>query len=104
MLHGQLSLGLSATVVKTWSLGRYTSRAAWYHLAPSIDRMQTYILLQGALDAIGACCDGVVDNFGVCNGYDASGIFQVALAEGSSITVLAAALGLTSSKLISATE
>ena len=66
--------------------------------------MQMYIFLQGALDAIGACCDGVVDNFGVCNGYDASGIFQVALAEGSSVTVLAAALGLTSSKLISATE
>lgn len=60
--------------------------------------------LQGALDATGACCDGVVDNFGVCNGYDASGVFQVALAEGSSVTPLASALGLSSSKIVSASE
>lgn len=57
-------------------------------------------MLQGALDATGACCDGVVDNFGVCNGYDASGVFQVALAEGSSIATLASALGLSSSKIL----
>ena len=61
-------------------------------------------MLQGALDATGACCDGVVDNFGVCNGYDASGVFQLALAEGSSVTALASALGLSSSKIISASE
>ncbi len=46
----------------------------------------------------------MVDNFGVCNGYDASGIFQVALAEGSSTTATAAALGLASSGLTSASE
>ena len=46
----------------------------------------------------------MVDNFGVCNGYDASGIFQVALAEGSSVTALAAALGVKSSVLTSASE
>ena len=61
-------------------------------------------MLQGALDATGACCDGVVDNFGVCNGYDASGVFQVALAEGASVTLLASALGLSSSKIVSASE
>ena len=60
------------------------------------------VLLQGALDAVGACCDGVVDNFGVCNGYDASGIFQVALAGRSSVSALAAALGLSNTKLASA--
>ena len=57
-------------------------------------------MLQGALDATGACCHGVVDNFGVCNGYDASGVFQVALAEGASVATLASALGLSSSKIL----
>ena len=61
-------------------------------------------VLQGALDATGACCDGVVDNFGVCNGYDASGVFQVALAEGASIATLASSLGLSSSKVTPASE
>lgn len=61
-------------------------------------------MLQGALDATGACCDGVVDNFGVCNGYDASGVFQVALAEGASAATLASALGLTSSRVSTASE
>ena len=60
--------------------------------------------VQGALDATGACCDGVVDNFGVCNGYDASGIFQVALAEGASVTALTSALGLSTSTVASASE
>ena len=65
---------------------------------------KTVAVLQGALDATGACCDGVVDNFGVCNGYDASGIFQVALAEGSSVNVLTSALGLKASTISTASE
>ena len=64
----------------------------------------TIVLLQGALDATGACCDGVVDNFGVCNGFDCSGIFQVALAEGSSVNVLTSALGLKASTISTASE
>ena len=74
------------------------------HLSRDTGLDRTPALLQGALDATGACCDGIVDNFGVCDGYDASGIFQVVLAEGSSITVLTAALGLSSSEVSTATE
>ena len=37
-------------------------------------------MLQGAVDAAGRCCDtGIVDTFGVCDGYDTSGAFTIAL-------------------------
>ena len=60
--------------------------------------------LQNALDATGACCSGVVDNFGVCNGYDGSGIFQLAMTSSASASKLATALGISSSTLVLATE
>ena len=60
--------------------------------------------LQGALDAAGACCDGIVDNFGVCNGYDASGMFQVALSSSGTASKLAAALGISTGQVSASTE
>ena len=61
--------------------------------------------LQGALDAAGACCiGGVVDNFGVCDGYDGSGMFQVATTSSGTASKLAAALGISSSTLSVAAE
>ncbi len=45
-------------------------------------------MAQGVLDALGFCCYGTVDSFGVCNGWDASG--QIA------VTLLAASAGLVS--------
>lgn len=60
--------------------------------------------LQGALDAAGACCDGIVDNFGVCNGYDASGMFQVALSSSGTAAKLATALGVSTGQVSASTE
>ena len=62
------------------------------------------VMLQGALDAAGACCDGIVDNFGVCNGFDASGAFQVALSSSGTASKLARALGISSGLVSTGTE
>lgn len=71
---------------------------------PDLCSVTGNLLLQGALDAAGACCDGIVDNFGVCNGYDESGVFQVALGSTGTAAQLASALGVSTSKLSTSTE
>lgn len=40
--------------------------------------------MQTILDATGVCCSGIVDNFGVCNGYDSSGGISLSLGMDSS--------------------
>lgn len=65
--------------------------------------------LQGPVDAAGSCCaNGIVDTFGVCDGYDTSGAFNItatlaASDTASAQTALASLLGISSSSLSSAT-
>ena len=70
----------------------------------STESLKSTLLLQGALDAAGACCNGVVDSFGVCNGYDASGTFQVALSSTGTASKLATALGISTGQVSTSTE
>ena len=69
----------------------------------------TEALLQGPVDASGRCCaQGIVDTFGVCNGYDASGTLNITVTVPASSTAdaqaaLAQILGVAESSLSSAT-
>ncbi len=63
------------------------------------------MLLQGPVDAAGRCCaTGIVDTFGVCNGYDTSGTFNitvnmVASSSSDAQNALASILGVSGSSL-----
>lgn len=55
--------------------------------------------LQGTLDAQGRCCTGILDSFGVCNGYDSSGDILVSASMSATtgslqVSLLAGALGI----------
>lgn len=58
---------------------------------------------QGMIDAAGFCCYGVVDAFGVCNGWDASGQIALSLigapASAASAAAVAGYLGIDPSRL-----
>lgn len=63
---------------------------------------------QGMIDAAGFCCYGVVDAFGVCNGWDASGRIALTLLakppSAASATAIAGYLGIDASRLHSVTS